>query len=79
MTALGLAEDGHVFAMNRGRPTVKDGQWAALASYVSTTQGDDLQETYAKSLDVYVKYPRAAGRIKGTTGIEMHSTNPGSP
>lgn len=26
MTALGLAEDGHVFAINRSRPTVEDGQ-----------------------------------------------------
>lgn len=30
MTALGLAEDGHVFAMNRGRPIVNDGQSGLL-------------------------------------------------
>lgn len=80
MTALDLAEDGHEFAMNRCRPTVKDRQSGLLLlPMLVPLGGDDLQETYANSLEVYVKCPRAAERIKGTPGIETHSTNPGSP
>lgn len=76
---MGVAEDGHVFAMNRGRPTVKDEQSGLLLLPMLVPLRGMTCRKPAKSLEMYVKYLRVAERIKGTTGIEMHPTNLGSP